>query len=52
MERLEKLDYVTAGILGYTESAGLKQVYRQGDSDGLNWLQSHYEETNPVLVGV
>ncbi len=49
MERLEKLGSMTSGILGYTESAGLKQVYRQGDSDGLNWLNSHYEETNPVL---
>ena len=49
---LEKLEVATGGALGYTESAGLKQVYRKGDCDGLSWLKTHYEETNPVLVGV
>lgn len=52
MERLDKLEIATSGVLGYAESAGLKQVYRQGDSDGMAWLNAHYEETNPVLVGV
>ncbi len=52
IERLEMLEIATGGALGYTEGAGLKQVYRQGDCDGLSWLSSHYEETNPVLVGV
>ena len=52
MERLERLSVVTLGVLEYTESAGLKQVYRQGESDGLAWLGTHYEETNPVLAGV
>ncbi len=52
IERLEKLQITTSGCLGYTESAGLKQVYRQGNCDGLSWLRAHYEESNPVLVGV
>ena len=52
IERLENLQITTAGCLGYIESAGLKQVYRQGDCDGLSWLKAHYEETNPILVGV
>jgi hypothetical protein len=53
IERLERLEIATTGALGYTEGAGLKQVYRQQNTcDGLNWLKTHYEETNPVLVGV
>ena len=52
IERLEKLQITTSGCLGYTESAGLKQVYRQGDCDGLSWLRAHYEVSNPILVGV
>jgi hypothetical protein len=52
IERLEMLEIATGGALGYTEGAGLKQVYRQSDCDGLSWLSNHYEETNPVLVGV
>jgi hypothetical protein len=53
IERLERLELATSGALGYTEGAGLKQVYRQQEiGDGLSWLSSHYEETNPVLVGV
>jgi len=53
IERLERLEVATDGALGYTEVAGLKQVYRQDEKcDGLRWLSTHYEETNPVLVGV
>ena len=53
IERLERLEIATNGALGYTEGAGLKQVYRQQEiGDGLSWLSTHYEETNPVLVGV
>ena len=53
IERLERLSVATNGALSYTETAGLKQVYRQQEAlDGLTWLSTHYEETNPVLVGV
>lgn len=53
IERLERLEVATDGALGYTEVAGLKQVYRQDEQcEGLRWLSTHYEETNPVLVGV
>lgn len=53
IERLERLEIATDGAMGYTESAGLKQVYRQqAIGDGIPWLSTHYEETNPVLVGV
>lgn len=52
VERLERLEIATEGTLGYTEAAGLKQVYREDASDGFQWLKVHYEETNPVLVGV
>lgn len=53
IERLERLEIATDGAMGYTEGAGLKQVYRQQDiSDSFSWLQTHYEATNPVLVGV
>lgn len=53
IERLERLEIATDGALGYTEGAGLKQVYRQEDiGDPFSWLQAHYEATNPVLVGV
>jgi hypothetical protein len=53
IERLERLEIATEGAMGYTESAGLKQVYRQQEiRDGISWLSAHYEETNPVLVGV
>jgi len=53
IERLERLEVATDGALGYTEVAGLKQVYRQEEKcEGLKWLSTHYEETNPVLVGV
>lgn len=53
IERLERLEVATGGALGYTESAGLKQVYRQPHiDDGFSWLSAHFESTNPVLVGV
>jgi hypothetical protein len=53
IERLERLSLATDGMLSYTEGAGLKQVYRPQEAcDGLSWLSIHYDETNPVLVGV
>lgn len=51
VEQLESLEVVTSGALGYAESAGLKQVYRQGECDGFPWLTTHYEQTNPILMG-
>ncbi len=53
VERLEQLQFVTKGLLGYAEGAGLKQVYRkEGLINPLNWLRSHYEETLPIGVGI
>ena len=52
MERLDGLQVLTSGVLGYTETAGLKQLYRKDDGDGMALLVKHFEETNPVLVGV
>ncbi len=54
IERLDKLEILTSGVLGYTETAGLKQLYRKDDSnhDDMALLVKHFEETNPVLVGV
>jgi hypothetical protein len=52
-ERLDRLSFATDGVLSYTESAGLKQVYRQQEAcNGLSWLDAHYQETNPILVGM
>lgn len=52
IEKLEALEIVTNGSVGYAEVAGLKQVYQQGTFDPYSWLKAHYEETHPVLVGV
>jgi hypothetical protein len=53
IERLDRLSLATDGLLSYTEGAGLKQVYRQQVAcDGLSWLDAHYQETNPILVGM
>jgi hypothetical protein len=53
VERLETLEITTKGALGYTEGAGLKQVYRrQGTIESRAWLNTHYEDTMPIAVGV
>ena len=53
IEYLETLETATDGAMGYVESAGLKQVYRQDSCDNYHWLTSHYADTNPLLmVGV
>jgi hypothetical protein len=53
IEYLETLETSTDGALGYVESAGLKQVYRQDKCDGYTWLGAHYADTNPLfMVGV
>lgn len=52
IEYLETLETATDGALGYVESAGLKQVYRQNSPDGFTWLSTHYIDTNPLLMAV
>jgi hypothetical protein len=52
VEKLESLEIVTNGALGYAEGAGLKQVYRPKDCDGFEWLSTEYQNTNPVFSGV
>jgi hypothetical protein len=50
IEYLEALETATDGALGYVESAGLKQIYRQGTCDSYSWLAAHYAETNPLFM--
>jgi hypothetical protein len=52
IEYLETLETATDGAMGYVESAGLKQVYRQDSCDGFPWLSAHYVDTNPLLMAV
>jgi hypothetical protein len=53
IEYLDGLETATDGALGYVESAGVKQLYRQGPCNSYSWLASHYAETNPLFaVGV
>ncbi|MEK7994347.1 MAG: DUF4007 family protein [Planctomycetota bacterium] len=52
IERLERLQQVTQGRLEYTETAGLKQVYRHGDVPVLDFLARYYEHSDPrVEIG-
>jgi len=52
VERLERLERTTAGSLLYTETAGLKQVYRQRPLNPLTIFEQHYEHAeNTVLRG-
>jgi hypothetical protein len=41
-DRLERLDAVTGGKLVYTETAGLRQVYKHADVEPKEFLQEHY----------
>jgi hypothetical protein len=50
IEYLEGLETATDGALGYVESAGLKQIYRQGPCESYSWLNAHYAETNPLFM--
>jgi len=43
--RLEELDRITGGALIYSETAGLKQVYRRKAIDKFRPLTTHYEES-------
>jgi len=42
-DRLERLETVTAGRLAYTETAGLRQVYRNAALKPDDFLREHYE---------
>ncbi len=41
-DRLERLDTLTKGKLVYTETAGLRQVYKHADVDPKEILEEHY----------
>jgi hypothetical protein len=41
-DRLERLDSLTNGKLAYTETAGLRQVYKHGDISPIELLEEHY----------
>jgi len=41
-DRLERLDTLTNGELVYTETAGLRQVYRHADLNPKEILEEHY----------
>jgi len=51
VERLDRLESVTKGVLAYTETAGLKQVYRRGPVPGFQLLERYYR-TSFVTVPV
>ena len=44
-DRLERLDTLTKGKLAYTETAGLRQVYRHADMNLKELLEEHYAKT-------
>ena len=50
-ERLDQLESVTAGDLLYTETAGLKQVYRKRSRPKLEYLKAHYHLGAAVAIG-
>lgn len=51
-ERLERLEQTTNGDLLYTETAGLKQVYRKQQTPKLEYLKAHYESSASLAIGV
>ena len=44
-DRLEHLDALTKGRLAYTETAGLRQVYKHADMEPKELLEEHYAQT-------
>jgi hypothetical protein len=44
-DRLERLDGITKGKLVYTETAGLRQVYKHADMNPKELLEEHYANT-------
>jgi len=53
-ERLERLEHVTGGHFAYTDTAGIRQVYRQNrGGDCFALLDEHYAIGDPrTVVGV
>ncbi|HEX3557908.1 MAG TPA: DUF4007 family protein [Pyrinomonadaceae bacterium] len=49
-ERLDRLERVTNGDLLYTETAGLKQVYRKRRRQKFEYLEAYYQETNTLFA--
>lgn len=49
-ERLERLEHVTNGDLLYTETAGLKQVYRKRLRQKFEYLEAYYQGTNTLFA--
>jgi len=51
-ERLDRLERVTRGHMVYTETAGLRQIYRRGQVPLSEFVKRHYEKLeHSVLVG-
>ena len=48
-ERLERLEMLTAGKLVYTETAGLRQVYRNASVSPADLLDEHYQTSGELL---
>lgn len=52
VDRLEHIETVTAGLISYTETAGLKQAYRRDKADWRSLLHRHYERSlSSVAIG-
>ncbi len=52
-DRLERTETTSQGVVTYTESAGLKQLYRRDKIDKNQVLARHYEQSmSAMLVGV
>ncbi|HYG10639.1 MAG TPA: DUF4007 family protein [Pyrinomonadaceae bacterium] len=50
VERLERLDHITAGDLLYTETAGLKQVSRKKYRPKFEYLEQYYQQTSTLFA--
>lgn len=52
VDRLERIEAVTGGLISYTETSGLKQAYRRGRVDWRPLLRRHYERSlSAVAIG-
>jgi len=52
IERIERLDDITRGVLRYSETAGLRQVYRGPDLNAVQFLAHYYDSTLvPAEIG-
>lgn len=53
VDHLERVETVSQGLLSYTETAGLKQLYRRGTGNPFELLERYYEHSfSTLLVGV